>query len=903
MIKVLRLSMPNVPDLLARLQAALADRYRLQSELGQGGMAAVYLAEDLKHHRQVAIKVLRPELAAMLGAERFLQEIETTAGLRHPHILPLYDSGEIRLPDPDPASAARAYPPMLFYVMPWIEGGSLRERLNAERQLPLDEALRITREVADALGYAHRRGVLHRDIKPENILLESGHAVVADFGIARAIDAAGGERLTETGLTVGTPAYMSPEQAAGDRSLDSRSDLYALGCVLYEMLAGQPPFTGPSPQSLVRQHLSATPPSITQLRPAVTGGLAGTLERALAKAPADRFNTVEEFAAALAGIETTAGRPSSVTQPRTTRRRTTTRAALALGVAGVLVVGALLLTGKAPTPVHLGKRTQVTLEPGLEIDPALSPDGRFVAYSGPQGELMVRQVEEGTPIQVARQEESRGRWPAWTPDGQRLVYLSPRGVEVVSALGGVPRLLLAGGPALARGVAMAPDGQSFAVVSHDSLYARPLDGGVARLITVGRELHSPAWSPDSRWIAFVSGNPQYISSTDLGNVALSSVRVVRASGGSATRISDERSLNVSPAWASARTLLFVSDRDGGRDIYQVSLTRSGSPVAPPVRLTTGLNPHGISTSLNGTRLAYSAFTETSNVWSVPIPSAGSVSISQARPVTLGNQTIENLGVSRDGRWVGFSSNRSGGFQIYRLPLGGRAGEPQQLTTDTAGSFWVDWSPDDRQIAFHRFHGERRQVFVMPSEGGAPTPVTDGTDDERSPEWSPDGNTLLLLANWATRPALHLVTRSGDGHWSAPRPLPVLIGRDTISPGIAAWSPDGHFIACGCGEGGLVIVPAGGGPARRLASPFSTTGWAFPQWSADGRTLFHVSEDSGRVVAVVAVPLSGAPPRIVLRFDDPTRPWHRFGFRVRAGSFFFTLGDRQSDIWVAEMGEK
>ncbi len=274
---------------LERLRASLADRYTIERELGQGGMATVYLAEDLKHHRKVALKVLRPELAAALGPERFLREIETTANLRHPHILPLYDSGQA----PDATGA------FLYYVMPYVEGESLRDRLNREKQLPVDDALRIAREVADALSYAHGRQVVHRDIKPENILLESGHAVVADFGIARAVSAAGGERLTETGLAVGTVQYMSPEQAAGESDLDGRSDLYALGCVLYEMLAGQPPFSGPTAESIVRQHLTANPPPITQLRPIVPPEVTTALQRALAKAPADRFNPVAQFADAL----------------------------------------------------------------------------------------------------------------------------------------------------------------------------------------------------------------------------------------------------------------------------------------------------------------------------------------------------------------------------------------------------------------------------------------------------------------------------------------------------------------------------------------------------------------------------------------------------------------------------
>jgi len=315
----------NVSDLQARLQGALADRYSLDRELGAGGMATVYLAHDLKHDRKVAIKVLRPELVHALGPERFLREIATTANLHHPHILPLYDSGRTA----EPSGA------LLYYVMPLVEGESLRDRLKREKQLPLDDALRIAREVADALSYAHGHGVIHRDIKPENILLESSHALVADFGIARAVSAAGADRLTDTGLALGTPAYMSPEQAAGDRDVDGRSDLYALGCVLYEMLAGQPPFSGPTVQSIAHQHLTATPPPITQLRPAVPGMVAAALERALAKNPADRFSPVGQFAEALSTLQSLPS-PAIPTGPP---RRMMIAGLVALGILAAVLLG------------------------------------------------------------------------------------------------------------------------------------------------------------------------------------------------------------------------------------------------------------------------------------------------------------------------------------------------------------------------------------------------------------------------------------------------------------------------------------------------------------------------------------------------------------------------------------
>jgi tRNA A-37 threonylcarbamoyl transferase component Bud32/tetratricopeptide (TPR) repeat protein len=274
-----------LPDLSQRLTTALADRYRIERTLGRGGMATVFLAEDLKHHRRVAIKVLDPEVAAAIGPERFQREIETVAKLSHPHVLTLHDSGQAG--------------GLLFFVMPYVRGESLRQRLERDRQLPLEDALQITREVADALDHAHRQGVVHRDIKPENILLEEGHALVADFGIARAVAAAGGEKLTATGVVVGTPAYMSPEQAGGSSRLDGRSDQYSLGCVLYEMLAGQPPFTGPTVESLVHQHLSVAPHPVTAVRSSVPLAVERALARALAKTPADRYATPCEFVVAL----------------------------------------------------------------------------------------------------------------------------------------------------------------------------------------------------------------------------------------------------------------------------------------------------------------------------------------------------------------------------------------------------------------------------------------------------------------------------------------------------------------------------------------------------------------------------------------------------------------------------
>ena len=358
-------------------------------------MAIVYLAQDLKHRRQVAIKVLKPEVAAALGPERFLREIEMAAGLTHPHILALHESGEVD--------------DFLYYVMPYLEGESLRERLSREKQLPLEDAVRITGEIASALDHAHRRNVLHRDIKPENILLQEGNALVADFGIARAIQTAGGDTLTATGLTVGTPAYMSPEQAAGERQLDGRSDLYSLGCVLYEMLAGQPPFTGPTVESVLHQHLTADPAPVTQLRRTVPESVVQALRRALAKTPADRYATAAQFGAAL---------DAALRVPRIAPSRSRRRlVAPVVGIAAVaLSVAFLLLRSRWAAGAVVPSASTIAVMPLVPVaaDTALERLGRELVVTlsanldgvggirTAEAITVLAQVAEGEPLTPER---------------------------------------------------------------------------------------------------------------------------------------------------------------------------------------------------------------------------------------------------------------------------------------------------------------------------------------------------------------------------------------------------------------------------------------------------------------------------------------------------------------------
>ncbi len=443
-------------DAVQRLTSALEGRYRLERELGQGGMATVYLAQDLRHDRKVALKVLRPELAAVIGAERFLAEIKTTANLQHPHILPLFDSGRTGGKADGPTDD------FLFYVMPFVEGETLRDRLNREKQLPIPDVVRIATEVASALDYAHRHGVIHRDIKPENILLHDGRAQVADFGIALAANKAGGSRMTETGMSLGTPHYMSPEQAMGERELDARSDVYALGAMTYECLTGEPPFTGPTAQAIVAKVMTATPEPVTTLRKTVPPHVADAVHQAIEKLPADRFATAAAFGAALAGGGTTTRRHDTAA----TRRLGDSATRPLLWRMGILAAGFTVLAffagrrmsgDAAGSPAvydaalpdsapMLFAATTARVSYGYSIRSiSVSPSGDFAVYTAREGDstaLWYRSLRDGTVRPIPG--TAGGTAPRVAPDGARVAFLLRDRVMVAPIAGGEARQILKG---------------------------------------------------------------------------------------------------------------------------------------------------------------------------------------------------------------------------------------------------------------------------------------------------------------------------------------------------------------------------------------------------------------------------------------------------------------------------
>ena len=501
-----------MPDTSPKLEAILADRYRIERQIGQGGMATVYLADDLKLERQVALKVLRPELGAVLGSERFLSEVKITARLDHPHILTLIDSG----------SAGG----LLYYVLPYVRGESLRDLLNREQQLGVEQALAITRQVASALDYAHRKGVVHRDIKPENILLQEGEAMLADFGIALAVQESGGSRLTETGLSLGTPHYMSPEQATGDRHLDARSDLYSLASVLYEMLVGEPPMTGKTVQAVIAKLLTEAPVHIRTVRPTVAEYVDAAVAKALSKVPADRFASVADFSRALEGPSVpTADLARSTAVTAAARPRSLKTMVAGAAIVAVLGASALLAaTGRfrrEDTSAALRDRTQLTFT-GRISAPTLSADGKQLAYFAKEctgadcrfaidvqdvGSTTTRRVLEGATAAYGLE---------WSPDRRNLMMFGTVGARygsyIVSALGGQPRFLTAGAATFYAGGDSLLLGSAGSSDSAFLVRVASLDGTVRDSLRVpgpGASLASLVSIPGtSRFVALVIQPPQ-----------------------------------------------------------------------------------------------------------------------------------------------------------------------------------------------------------------------------------------------------------------------------------------------------------------------------------------------------------------------------------------------------------
>jgi len=880
-----------------QMPEVLADRYRIREEIGRGGMAIVYAARDVKHGRDVAVKVLREEVAAALGRARFLREIEIVAQLRHPNIVPLYDSGEAG--------------ELLYYVMPYEAGHSLRHRLAHGGALPVDHVLVILRDVCDALAYAHAQGVIHRDIKPDNVLISGRHALVSDFGIARAVSTATGQlTLTSEGVLLGTPQYMAPEQVAGDANVDHRADIYAVGILAYELLTGQPPFVGDSPQAILTGHLVQAPTPLSAHRSDVPHALADIVMKCLAKPPADRWQTADELLGHLdpmtVGIHSGAFDAPASRGIRVLRSRLGVGATL--GAAALVAVGVALMRGRdQPLAPVVGRTSQLTSERGLEVQPTISPDGKHVAYAAGNSlrtRIFVRPVAGGRTLALTNDTTENEWMPHWSPDGSRILFLSRGGVFSAPAFGGAAHQEVPSrAGSIVTSATWSADGREIAYTRGDSLVARNVTTGALRFLTTRNDLHSCAWAPNGKWLACVTGNSFYVTvgkttgGTMFGNLAPSAIVIVPSSGGGAVSVTDSASLHQSPAWSpDSRTLYYVSNEQGTRDVYALEMAEGESGRRTPQRLTTGLGAHSVTVSADGAHMVYAVYATSANVWTIPIPNDTVATNAAAVPVTSGNQTVEGVRVSGDRKWLVYDSDLSGNSDIYRVALAG--GEPERLTNSPIDEFRGAISPNGAEMAYHTFETGSRNLFLLPLDGGPARRLTRSARDGLSmANWSPDGNAIAAFN--LPRSTVHVLRRDTAGRWSEPR----LVANDGWRP---EWSPDGrHLVFVTPRTGRIRIVPADSGAPRDVYIPGPNDPYAeLASFADNGREIYFKSHDRNDLRASFwSVPVDGGRPRLLVRFDDPERASNRFDFATDGKRFYFTIEDRQSDIRIAELTKR
>jgi Tol biopolymer transport system component len=823
----------NMSDAIARLNTALEGRYHIERQLGEGGMATVYLADDVKHERKVALKVLKPELAAVVGADRFLGEIKTTANLQHPHILPLFDSGE-----------ADGF---LFYAMPFIDGETLRDRLDREKQLPIEEAVRIASDVAEALHAAHEQGVIHRDIKPANILLSRGRPLVSDFGIALAITAAGGGRMTETGLSLGTPHYMSPEQATGDRHVGPTTDVYALGCVLYEMLVGEPPYTGSTAQAVLGRIIAGELEAATEQRASIPVHVDAAIRKALEKVPADRFSRAQDFLEALAdpafrhGAAHIAGAASGGPWKRLSTVATAT--AVLLGLAAVWGWLRPIPSRSAPVPLHAALLFPPDSGPSDRGGYTISPDGKELAFATlPRldgGRIWIRAMETGQRRVLEGTEGAEDL--AWSPTGDRIAYrLGNSEIRVVPS---------GGGPV--------------------TTVAR-IENGIGR----------PSWAEDGSRLLFIAEGGVW-----------GALEGARAPG---LVVPTERQFGILNTFVEplpdGRRFLLASYGPSGPGIFvgdfathelTLLVERAGNP-----RYEDGwllfMRPEA-----DGDLMAQRFDPESVRLLGAPV----TIAVGVWAPGGNAEMAI------RDNTLV-FSNRADGGGDLAWLDAGRGSAVRLPETMSTPG--WQNaLSADGTRIATGGWG-----LWVTESGGGLPRRIEGARNRAFGPRWSPDGNRILYMATDGLRA---IGTTPGDssiliaaGTPSAPV-LPVGLGpegevlyiefhgdgssnlkaRDdggrgevrTVQPGAieAAISPDGAWLAYVSAQGGgdpqVIVRPYRGGQEQRISSD----GGSGPAWSPSGDAVYFVTPRGG--VKVVSLTFEGptraSPPRDI-PVDVPVR---------------------------------
>lgn len=811
-------------DELSQLKASLAERYEIEREIGSGGMATVYLARDLRHDRHVAVKVLKADLGAVLGVERFLSEIKVTANLQHPNLLPLFDSGEAD--------------GLLFYVMPYVEGETLRSRLDREKQLPVDEAIRMTVGISNALDYAHSHGVIHRDLKPENILLQAGQPVIADFGIALAVSKAGGNRITQTGLSLGTPNYMSPEQATGDRIIDARSDIYSLGAMTYEMLTGEPPHTGSTSQAVIARMLTEKPRPIRTTRSVVPEYVEAAVQRALEKLPADRFSTAREFAEALQGrmdFTRSSGaqsraRPASSMKTRWLGRLRDPLVA-ALAVLSVVLLGLLLFRPRGTTSPALTVRYSLSSPDSAKAfdsypwPGAISPDGSTVVFSVRRAGIATLFAQKTNQLEAHPIPGTIGAFqPLFSPDGQWVAFESNGKLRKVRLDGSAPIAVADAGSA---------NGADWTTQDEFILGSESRRHGLSHVSASGGELvefalpNKAKGETDYLWPIGLPDGKTAVFAIWTGSLSTSRLATASIKNGDVVPLDLK---GVRPLAVIGRILVYVQI-DGA--VMAVSLTSDGrhlagspTPVLDPVKVVAGNNGNsGIFISRGGALLTSRGGESSQLAWL----SRDGV----AHPISQAIRNFSAPRLSPDGKRIAVRIADADKSAVWIYDL--MTSTMSRLSAGESATSPV-WMPDGRRVAYiSAGDKERFAVWVQDADGGsAPEKLFEIQSLTNVLTVAPDGRNFICVAYRDN--AWQLLRVDLD---SGATPVPYLADHaDNTSP---QFSPDGKWVAYESNNAGRVAevyIRSYPNPSSRIQA--SAGGGDFPVWSADGSQLFYVS---------------------------------------------------------------
>jgi serine/threonine protein kinase/dipeptidyl aminopeptidase/acylaminoacyl peptidase len=872
--------------------------YEVVGVAGIGGMGQVFRAVDRRLKRDVAVKALPIESTNDRDhLSRLQKEAMVLASVNHENIAAIYDVIE-----------RENQPPCL--ILEFVPGPTLSEKLKTG-PLTIEKTVEVGYQIALALEAAHSKGIVHRDLKPSNIkLTPDGKVKVLDFGLARVSrDVRDRESSGTSGLggltgsrsdLAGTPSYMSPEQAQG-LPVDQRADIWAFGCVLYELLTGRKAFYEATEPGMTKPDLHADP-DWALLPQATPAELQRLIRQCLQRDVSKRVGDASV-------LRTTLERIEEKIRPASRRRAKVRRLSWVALAAAAIIAVAVVALNQEPVNVRVAEPPrQLTFERDLELDPATFPREERLAYVLRQDARfdVVVQWKGGIKNLTKDLPTSVHRWPQWSPDGSLIAFTAGTGTLPLqgpgSAIAAIHVIPWEGGPSTIIknvspvGFSWSPGGKELVFAREHAIYGITLDGFVERKIADALDPNGPAWSPDGKWIVYTAGNSVAVFHfATLGNLGPSSISIVSAFGDTQRRfLVPTPGANSSPVWMpDSRSILYVSNGGGAsRDIFQLHLSESGEPIGKPVRITTGpaLSLH---LSADGRQLAYSRFINRANLWSIPVPQTGSVSLSRAKPVTSEVQAIEGVDVSSDGQWIAFDSNRSGNQDIYRMPRFG--GKPEQLTTDEHDDFLPNYSPDGKYIAFYSFRREKgRDLFVMNSDGSNQQQITSHEGNEFYPVWSPDGQSLVFMHS-PLRGGLqiYVMSRTGDG-WG---PIRQLTNAEKGAQ-FPQWSPDAKTIAyLDVARGPALISPDGTNARLLLSGEDAKMSAGYFAWDPDGDTLYFKGAPPNG--GYWSIRVSGGKPKRLVRFDDG-RNVSRPEFASDGKELFFTITERESDVWVLQL---